>query len=213
MSISLMDYRDTTGFYGYRVYMSKKPYFCIQKYFSLKKNGKIVSKTVQKAIYQQAVDFEKDIRAQHQAVHQGSVFKKNPRARLTTERLVQSPSRIAGLNFNITSVRPEHTQYLDWEAVGKGKNYDIHFHTYAPFICVWRGDKDTKSFRFKICNKMDYFDGYKAAVKIYSETYEVTPEELDLMYDYQPPWNKFRDFILAEAMRIYGVKPMGKTKV
>lgn len=214
-----MDYRHkgTKGFYGYRLYVSKKPYYCIQKYYTFKKNGTIVSKIVQKAIHKQALADEVEIIAKHGAVRMGSIFRKHKGGALQGDRLIETPSRISGLNFNISSVRPQHTQNIDWEAKGSGKHYDVLFHTYKPFIVIWRGNVKSKGFNFRFGDKHQYFDQYKAAAAKYIEMFDVSQEEADLIYQYQPPWSEVRDFILAEVDRLYGVKtagrPMGLSKI
>lgn len=208
-----MDYRTTTGFYGYRLYVSKKPHYCIQKYYSFKKQGKFVSKTVQKAIHKQALADEAEIIAKHGAVRMGSIFRKHRGGQLQGDRLIETPSRVSGLNFNISCVRPEHTQNIDWEAKGRGKHYDVLFHTYKPKVVIWRGNFKSKSFCFRFGDKHQYFDQYKAAAAMYIELFDISDEEADLIYQYQPPWFEVRDFLLAELMRLYGVRPMGKSKI
>ena len=215
MSVTLMDYRHygNKGFYGYRLYISKKPYYCIQKYYSFKLKGKYVSKKVQKLIYQQALEDEAEIIEKHGAVRMGSIFRKHKGGGLQGNRQIETPSRISGLNFNISSVRPEHTQNIDWEAKGSGKHYDVQFHTYKPFIVIWRGSVKGKSFLFRFCDKNEYFDQYKAAAAKYIELFDVSDEEADLIHQYQPPWFEVRDFLLAEVIRLYGVRPMGLSKI
>ncbi len=201
-------------FYGIRIYVSCKPAGVFQEYLSFKKNGKELSKKVQKLLMKQALAREYELREQHNAHFKGSIFIKNKRGPHSIDaREIQTPSKISGLNFNMSSVRPEHEQYIDWEAVGAGKNYDIQFHSYPPFVNVYRKIMNDKSMRFSFRNKRDYFKQYKIAVEHYAKTYKCSDEDVTKMLELQPKWQEVRDFILAEAIRLYSIKPLGLKKI
>lgn len=212
MSVKVYDLRETSGFYGVRLFIQHngKPY---QKYFSFRENGKIVSKARQKAIYNEALRHRDKYAEKHGINSDNRLLDRTYKKAVSKFRSdcddTPQPIPIRGINLRIETITRDNTVPF-WSGV---KINSLSFDTYAPSIEVAvtnrnkkKGGKKINIVRFKFKNRKEFVEKYAESIEHFCK---ITGDrsDFDELIKHRPSWPKAIKFIRSEAQRKYGFDP------